>query len=339
MFKEQSILFLYTESPLHAGSGASVGSIDLPIQRENVTKFPIIQSSGIKGALRDLARSVKEIKKSDFASLKLLRDKNNLTDEEVAQKEKLENKIVPFEIVFGPETDRAHEHGGALAFTDAHLLLFPVRSFAGVFAWVTCPMVLDRFKRELKRVNSNYVGLDNINFSYNDYSTAFVGATCINKLLNQDKLILEDIAFISSNSNVVDQLAEWISTNALPSRIASQYWATKLRHSLVVVPDDIFLRFVTFSTDVVFRIQIAETGTVQEGALWSEERIPAETLFYTLSLATEPKINTKYLSNYASIMNYLNNDIITQSPMFQIGGNETVGCGLVQTKLLLSSHL
>ena len=59
MFKEQGILFLYTETPLHAGSGTSVGTVDLPIQRERHTDYPLIQGSGIKGGLRDLAYQVK----------------------------------------------------------------------------------------------------------------------------------------------------------------------------------------------------------------------------------------------------------------------------------------
>ena len=34
--------------------------------------------------------------------------------------------------------------------TDARLLAFPVRSLKGVFAWVTCPAVLERFHRDLQ---------------------------------------------------------------------------------------------------------------------------------------------------------------------------------------------
>jgi len=34
MFKESKLLFLYTETPLHVGSGNSLGVVDLPIQLE-----------------------------------------------------------------------------------------------------------------------------------------------------------------------------------------------------------------------------------------------------------------------------------------------------------------
>lgn len=48
-----SILSFYAISPIHAGSGASVATVDLPIQRERHTGYPIVQASGVKGAMRD----------------------------------------------------------------------------------------------------------------------------------------------------------------------------------------------------------------------------------------------------------------------------------------------
>ncbi len=37
-----STLYLYTETPLHAGVGSGLSSIDLPIQRERTTQYPMI---------------------------------------------------------------------------------------------------------------------------------------------------------------------------------------------------------------------------------------------------------------------------------------------------------
>lgn len=36
MIKAKKMLFVYTETPLHVGSGASISMIDLPIQREKI---------------------------------------------------------------------------------------------------------------------------------------------------------------------------------------------------------------------------------------------------------------------------------------------------------------
>src|SRR2546421_2217829 len=104
-----STLYLYTETPLHAGAGSGLSSIDLPIQRERTTQYPLIQSSGIKGKLR--------------AAFEGSRD--HLTAEAKAM----------VDIVFGPPSTSGggSEHAGALIAGDARLLLFPVRSLNGVF--------------------------------------------------------------------------------------------------------------------------------------------------------------------------------------------------------------
>ena len=49
------ILSLYAETSLHPGSGSSTGVIDLPVQRERHTGFPIIPPTGVKGTLRQQA--------------------------------------------------------------------------------------------------------------------------------------------------------------------------------------------------------------------------------------------------------------------------------------------
>jgi len=47
---EKLVVTMYAESQIHAGKGMDVGIVDLPIQRERTTGFPIIQ--GIKGSLK-----------------------------------------------------------------------------------------------------------------------------------------------------------------------------------------------------------------------------------------------------------------------------------------------
>ncbi len=123
MFKQARLLFLYTETPLHVGSGSSLGTVDLPIQRESHTNFPMIQSTGIKGKLRNVFEN------------------NGLgNDVDVV-------KVV--NAIFGSESSNA----GALSPGDGRLLLFPVRSLAGVFAWITCPFVISRLQRDLAIAN------------------------------------------------------------------------------------------------------------------------------------------------------------------------------------------
>ena len=52
MNKDFSVAVMYAVTPCHAGSGSALGVVDLPIQRERHTNWPVIQASGVKGAFR-----------------------------------------------------------------------------------------------------------------------------------------------------------------------------------------------------------------------------------------------------------------------------------------------
>jgi len=52
VFEKAAMLFLYCETPVHAGTGTSLSIVDLPIQRERITGLPIVQASSLKGVLR-----------------------------------------------------------------------------------------------------------------------------------------------------------------------------------------------------------------------------------------------------------------------------------------------
>ena len=54
-----TILFIYAEEPIHCGIGQGLGAVDQPIQREKHTGFPVIYGSGVKGAMREAARSLR----------------------------------------------------------------------------------------------------------------------------------------------------------------------------------------------------------------------------------------------------------------------------------------
>src|SRR5947199_2222222 len=110
------LVLVHALSPLHPGTGQAVGAIDLPIARERPTGIPLVPGSSIKGALR--ARSDPQ-------------------DEMTWA-------------VFGPETALSSEHAGGVQFSDAHLVLLPVRSVAGTYAWVTSPYLLRRLARDAR---------------------------------------------------------------------------------------------------------------------------------------------------------------------------------------------
>lgn len=115
-----ALLGLLAETSLHAGTGQSGGVIDLPIQREAHTAWPVVYGSAVKGALRARAE---------------------------------EDEVPWLTQVFGPGTANASEHAGALLVGDARLLLLPVRSLTSHFKWVTCPALLKRFVADCARLD------------------------------------------------------------------------------------------------------------------------------------------------------------------------------------------
>jgi CRISPR-associated protein Cmr4 len=114
---DSKLLAIFTRTPLHVGSGKSVGAIDLPVIRERHTRFPVIPGSSIKGVLANLWN-----------------DENGNRSEDGCR-------------IFG-KTDANDAEAGSVALGEAKLLAFPVRSAKGCFAFLTSPLCLQRFARD-----------------------------------------------------------------------------------------------------------------------------------------------------------------------------------------------
>jgi CRISPR-associated protein Cmr4 len=294
MFEASTILFLYVETPLHAGSGTGLGAVDLPIQRERVTSYPIVQASGLKGALRSVAGIGEDIN-----------------------------------VVFGPD---GHEHAGAVSFGDARILLFPVRSLAGVFGWTTSRDVLARFLRDTKGMELDVppppdAPQDNV---------ALVSPGCDLVPQGENQLVLEEFAFTVQEDEKVEALAQWLADNALPpagSAPEYQYWRQKLPGSLVILPEDAFRDFTLYATEVVTRVQLKkDTKTVAEGP-WTEEHLPTDTLLYAPLFASTPRQKSEDLT--AVWKGKTASDVLAKVKelvpnRLQLGGDETIGRGMVR---------
>lgn len=315
MFKTVKLLFLYTETPLHVGSGSSLGTVDLPIQRERHTSLPMLQSSGIKGKLR-----------SAFDT------SDNFSNE--AERKKFKELITA---IFGPESGIDGKHAGALSPGDGRILLFPVRSLKGVFAWITCPLVINRFVRDLQL--SGQQPEWSIHFHQATDSNALVPDNC--QLFIDDAIVLEEFTFTATVDLEVTRLADWLAEHALPSNSEYQYWKSKLRTNLAIVSDDAFKDFCQFSTDVVARTKLDRNKkTVESGALWIEENLPSDTLLYTPLFACDPRMETKPKKRNSSddldaseILSIIQQRLTSSHSRLQLGGNETVGRGLVATRI------
>ncbi|MDE0084896.1 MAG: type III-B CRISPR module RAMP protein Cmr4 [Candidatus Poribacteria bacterium] len=330
MFKQAKPLFLIVETPLHAGSGSDLGIVDLPIQREKHTDYPKIEASGLKGAIREVFRTQPNLDKLSNWGINSVEDTKH-------------TKAI--DLTFGPDTpDQSNQHAGALGFTDARLLLFPVKSVKGVFAWITCPAVLERFKHDLSICQPSVDFVENIP----DVNT--VPNPCkliVNPERDDKKIVLEEYTFPVTLNDECDAVAEWIADKILPSDVSYDYWCEKMKKDIVVLRDDDFRDFVMLSTEVIARTKIdSNTGTVDKkiGGLWYEEYLPTDSILYSLALTTplfvdeakkkgtcfeiddqEPEKNIKEAEK---VMNFFADGLPN---IIQIGGNATVGKGIVRT--------
>lgn len=302
---KRHLLTLYTRTPLHVGSGTSVDVVDLPIMRERITGFPVIPASSLKGVLLQLAREKWGNPRSSEipAEAKVLFGAADLI-EEGGEKKQVSN-------------------AGCMQIMEAKILAFPVRSLAGCFAWLTCPAALERFQRDTGR---------KLTIPKPDKDRVVAGA----ELTANNQVVLEEYALdLQPNSN--GQAATL--AGQLAALCGDLLWTGKLAGRLAIVHDENFQHFVTTCTEVVARIAInPETRTVKGsageggGALFNQENVPCEALFYSVLTVLPPRrredrSNPSDPSALLAILLPAENP-----PILQIGGDETTGHGLCETK-------
>lgn len=296
MYQASDMLFIYTETPLHAGSGQGTGAIDLPIQRERVTCYPLVQASGLKGALKDAAQ----------------RNGGDKEDKDI-------------DLIFGAEGQNV-DYAAAISIGDARLLLFPVRSLIGVFAWTTSLDALARFRRDMQAIGAN--NLPALPESLQK-EQALVTSPCGLLPNNENDLVLEEFAFSAQHDEKTTELAKWLADHAFPPNGEDDYWKKKIKTSLVILSEDAFRDFALYGTEVVTRTKLNnETKTVDKetGALWTEEYLPTDSLLYAPVFASASRQKGSNLSA-ADVLS--KTQTMLPNNRLQLGGNETIGRGMI----------
>ena len=327
MYRKAHPLFLICNTPTHVGSGSELGVVDLPIQRERHTGFPKFEASSLKGSLREAFERGKAHELSIHRLFGYDSDSASSATREY----------------FNKKEDQ--QFAGALGFTDARLLLFPVKSMKGVFAWITCLRALKQFQSDMQLVSPGFTikDLDEKSLSQNAQQTyLFNPSSNVHiRTKNGDKLILEEYTFtienelngflkVQQNGQSMD-LPDWLAKNLFGDD--GSYWSEKLKKDIVVLPDDDFKDFVNLSTEVITRTKIDNnTGTVAQGALFNEEYLPSESILYSLAL-TAPEFKEKDRMEEDQVLEFLSSNL-EKIKTIQIGGNATLGKGIVTTKLL-----
>lgn len=271
MFERKETLYLKAISSIHAGTGQSITSVDMPIQREIHTNIPKIESSSLKGSIKHHIR----------------RNLNGIDDGSIFK-------------IFGDEDGR--DHASLIAFTDAKLLFFPVKSSVGIFKLVSCPFVMKRWMEDIsateyKIINDMIIDDGKCMVRESDLSTLF-----LEEYIFECNQINNDILTLVTDKMCIDE------------------------DRIVIVSDNDFIDLVSMYTEIITRNRIDfESGTAQGTALFTEEYLPCESILYFNVLSHTSFIDESFTAK-VNIEYFKKNTGIN----FQVGGNATIGKGIVK---------
>lgn len=304
---ETKVMMIFTRTPLHIGTGASVGAIDQPILRERHTGFPIIPASSLKGVFADQWN-------------------DKLVDlEENGKKRKVrvagEKNFSEAAWLFGSDNND-FSFAGSVQFSEAKLLAFPVRSAKGSFAWITSPLILHRAVRDglvNKDVLPDFKKLD-----IKDETAIVIKDSAV---VISDKIVLEEYAFSIVQDEKMDALGKSLQ-DLMPEELV---WSDVSKR-LVVLSDGMMSYFARSSCEVSQHVRINdETGTAEGGALFNQEDVPSETLFY--SVVHFLKGRGKFFKDKKPIDAYETFKNAIKDKIFQFGGDASTGLGWCSVKL------
>ena len=197
---------------------------------------------------------------------------------------------------------------GAVSVSDAKLLAFPMRSSKSPFVCITCPAVLKRLGNDLILTGKS-----------DDMSIPPVAedeAIIINgKIESSEKILLEDyeVKIIAGENLEISATAKKMLEKA---------------EILLLVSDSIFNYGVENCMEIRTQIKIDDkTGTTDTGSLRYKELLPSDSLMYVILFYGATR-DTENAIQAEQLILYMKDKVIKSH--IQIGGDETLGCGLFQ---------
>lgn len=305
MYKVKKALFFNILTPMHVGGSYELSVIDQPIQRESHTGFPKVESSSLKGSLRH-AFMKKEIEKAEIDQ------------------------------IFGTEeADMETGFASSVAFSDARLLFFPVRSAKGVFAYVTSPMVLRRFFNDMELVGRGLNQKEKL-MDCSEQAIVPSESKIVFEQENKGQVLLEEYVFdVNADQTIKKAFKKFLEdvTTYIPLEAEAKEF---FQEHAIIVSDDAFSDFVKMSTEIITRIRIkTDTGIVDEGALFNEEYLPSDTVMYSLLFISDGFHAKADKQETKKDADFIATKLINHLPdVFQVGGNATLGKGFVQCNVV-----
>ncbi|HET9975615.1 MAG TPA: type III-B CRISPR module RAMP protein Cmr4 [Streptosporangiaceae bacterium] len=289
------LLYLYAESPVHTGASDSVDVLDLPIQREAATGYPVIWGQSLKGALRQAATDAGAGQGWDEERIKT---------------------------VFGSSIEHPDEEGGTtpgtLAVGDAQLVAMPVPALRHTFAWATSEIALGRLARKYKLLHRACPELPDV--------ASDRGLAASQPWAEAEREVIGPclVPLGPAHSEPLARWADRIAADALDWDDVFRPFAGKLRDDLLLAGSGIISVLLSECTEQAVRVQLGRSKTVKNGPFYSEY-LPTETIMaasLTLRGNGDDAPNRQALAG-----------LLDQQPL-QIGGDETLGKGLMWARLL-----
>ena len=307
-------LYLLTRTPLHVGAGGGGGAVDLPIQRERHTGFPVIPATTLKGVFAD---EWTEITADEKGSLTSQRTKDG-------------------KWLFG-ETEAENAAAGAIQLGEGKLLAFPVRSAKGCFAWITSPLILRRASRDSalrnedglplileKNAFADLIGVDG------DAKALFNGDSQIVLPVPQNgqgklKVVLEEYV-LHHAGKLPDGLA-----SALERTFPNEEVWQEIASRLVILSDGAMRYFAQHACEIAQHVRINDiTGTAMGTALFNQENVPSDTLFYSVVNCFKERrrmAESEALRSSDAAWKKFEGKVADKGNVFQFGGSASTGLG------------
>lgn len=284
------LMTIFTRTPLHVGCGSSVGAVDQPVARERHTRFPIIPGSAIKGVLADLWLEV-----GVDVNVVEYQEKDGVMPKEYIRIKDSDAYRILGNNANGKE-DKAS--AGSLLIGEGKLLAFPVRSAKHCFAWITCPLVLKRFAADsFKKWDVSAV----------DNEKVLAPA----KLQVKGNVIFEEYPLEASGVVPAEIIKAFIDLSDEPS------WKDEVEGRLAIVSDELFAYFAENACEIANHNRIDDvSGVVANRALFSQENVPSETMFYAV-------FNSHIVDDFDKLEEKLGGE----NYLLQIGADMTTGLG------------
>lgn len=282
MFNNGKVVIYRALTPLHPGAGSSLSYVDLPIQRERHTNFPMMAGSGIKGVIRDVACRVwNDDKKVDE--------------------------------VFGSDSSGEDLKASIVSFTDAKILFYPVRSLRGIFALITCPYVLERFGRDVAEILKIDYATEQNKIEPEDGKAIIDNKSC----LKGDKHIGLEEFLLAFEAKELKKIFEDFKID---------FFNEELYKRVAIISDSAFADIANYAVEVRTRIKIDQkTGTAKRGALFVEEFVPSEAVFYSQIFVNRRSEEKQDVAKDLQLL--------LDKKTIQIGADETTGSGFVTLRV------